>query len=111
MTGKALLTTLNSQNRSFRYSHSFHFFCPKFGVLAPGWEILRVRLAICTRVCDGADMPKRKPKRKPKPDAAQTALKAVCEAVGIKPMRGESLLGSPELKRKLREAKKRIKQG
>ncbi len=55
-------------------------------------------------------MPK-KPTREPKLDASQTALKAVRDTLGIGPMRGESLLGSPELKRKLREAKTRIKPG
>ena len=47
--------------------------------------------------------------RKTKKDVSQTALKAVRDHLGIGPMRGESLLGSPELKRKLREAKARVR--
>lgn len=45
--------------------------------------------------------------RMPKKDANQTAAKLVRAATDTKRVRGESLLGSPEAKRLLREAKKR----
>lgn len=50
-------------------------------------------------------MPK---KRLAKKDVSQTAEALVRAATGSEKVRGESLLGSPELRRKLREAKRRI---
>ncbi len=47
----------------------------------------------------GEHMPKKK-------DVAQKTVELVGAALGIKKMRGESLLGSPELRRQLREAKR-----
>ena len=46
-------------------------------------------------------------KRKPRPDANQTAVALVRKVTGSAPMTAEDLLGSEELKRKYREAKKR----
>ena len=45
----------------------------------------------------------------PKQDANQKAVALVRAVTGTAKMRGESLLGSPALKRKLREAKRRAK--
>jgi len=46
-------------------------------------------------------------KRKPHPDANQTAATLVRKVTGTKAPRPEDLLGSPELQRKYREAKRR----
>jgi hypothetical protein len=51
-------------------------------------------------------MPKRRTAKK---DTAQTAVALVRDALGMEKMSGESLLGSPALRRKLREAKARLK--
>ena len=45
------------------------------------------------------------PKRRPKKDASQTAVDLVRDVTGGGKVRGESLLGSPALRRKLREAR------
>jgi hypothetical protein len=48
---------------------------------------------------------------KSKPDPSQEALKAVERVTGSKPVKGEDLLGDPEMKRKFLAAKKRLKEG
>ena len=48
-------------------------------------------------------MPERRTKKQ---DASQTAVKLVNAATGSGKMRGESLLGSPALRKKLSEAKR-----
>jgi hypothetical protein len=45
----------------------------------------------------------------PDSDASQEALRQVQEVTDSEPVNGEELLGSPELRRQLREAKERIK--
>jgi hypothetical protein len=45
----------------------------------------------------------------PKKDANQKAAKHLADVTGRKKPKGESLLGSADLKRQLREAKKRVK--
>lgn len=42
-------------------------------------------------------------------DASQEALRQVEEVTESEPVNGEELLGSPELRRQLREAKERLK--
>jgi hypothetical protein len=49
------------------------------------------------------------PARRSQPDASQEALRAVERVTGAKPVKGEDLLGSPEMKRKFAAAKKRLK--
>lgn len=49
------------------------------------------------------------PKKSSKSDPNQTAAKLVQSATGTNKVRGESLLGSPELKRRFREMKKAAK--
>jgi hypothetical protein len=50
------------------------------------------------------------PTRKPKPDTSQAAVRAVERITDSEPVNGEDLLGDDEdLKRKLREAKERLK--
>ena len=45
----------------------------------------------------------------PERDTSQEALRQVEEITDSEPVNGEDLLGSPELRRQLREAKERLK--
>lgn len=66
---------------------------------------MKIGIEVPSAVRDDQAMPKRKLTPR---DTNETAAALVQKVTGSKPVRGEDLLGSEELKRKFREAKKRL---